>query len=574
MSYTRQIMNLFLPSEKKEAFKILILCVLVSLIEIGGIASIMPFVAVLSSPEMVETNRYLNMAYAYFDFENTRQFLFFLGFIVLALLLISNALKAYTSWKKLNFSVMTGHSISMRLFEHYLYKPYVFFLDKKSSDLISMSLSEVSRIVTQVVMPAINIIATAINAIAILMLLLFVNPKLSLITGVVLGSAFFLVYIFMRNWLYRLGKDRITAQATRFGAANEAFVNIKNVKLTANEPAYVHQLNPASYRFAHTSALSTLAGDLPRYALEVIAFGGVLLMILFLLNQDDSFAQTLPILSLYAFAGYRLMPAFMSIFNSFTKMRFQAALLDKIADQTAHLPQIQNKAAGEKPAPLPFNEKISFRDIDFGYSAGQPIIENLNFDIQKNTIVGVVGKTGSGKTTIVDMLVGLLAPTGGEVRIDSVLLDRDNRRRWQQQCAYVTQQINLTDNTVKGNIAFGIPYEDIDDEKVRSAAEMAAVAEFVEHLPEGYDTHVGENGVRFSGGQKQRIALARALYLDRPVLILDEATSALDTETEGGILKALLDMDQDKTIIIITHRKETLENVDQIIDLDKHVSSS
>jgi ABC-type multidrug transport system fused ATPase/permease subunit len=138
----------------------------------------------------------------------------------------------------------------------------------------------------------------------------------------------------------------------------------------------------------------------------------------------------------------------------------------------------------------------------------------------------------------------------------------------------VTQQINLTDNTVKGNIAFGIPYEDIDDEKVRSAAEMAAVAEFVEHLPEGYDTHVGENGVRFSGGQKQRIALARALYLDRPVLILDEATSALDTETEGGILKALLDMDQDKTIIIITHRKETLENVDQIIDLDKHVSSS
>ena len=173
MSYSHQIMNLFLPSEKKEAFKILILCVLVSLIEIGGIASIMPFVAVLSSPEMVETNQYLNMAYTYFDFDSTRQFLFFLGFIVLALLLISNALKAYTSWKKLNFSVMTGHSISMRLFEFYLYKPYVFFLSKKSSDLISLVLSEVSRVVTQVVLPAMDIIATAINAFAILLLLLF-----------------------------------------------------------------------------------------------------------------------------------------------------------------------------------------------------------------------------------------------------------------------------------------------------------------------------------------------------------------------------------------------------------------
>lgn len=568
-----QVNGLLKAQERKQALNVLFLTILVALLEIVGIASILPFMAVLSSPELIETNKYLHGVYSALGFERAEHYLFFLGLVVLLLLVVGNVVKAVARWKTLDFSIMTGHTISSRLLRQYLSQPYSFFLSRNSSHLANSILDEINKLVSNVIVPLTDIIARFITVFAILLLLMVANPILAVSTGFVLGGAFVLVYWFMRKWLLRTGEERLSAQERRYQVISEAFLGIKNIKLTGNEKAYIRLYEAPSLVYSKTSAMAGVAGEVPRYAMEVIAFGGILFIILFLLLQNQGLSQVLPLITLYAFAGYRLMPSFQLIFQSYTRIRFHTAVLAQIHQEieASNIQQDQAHLCVDADVmPLAFDSEIEFRDVCFSYGQGnRPVLNGISFVLPKLTTMGIVGKTGAGKTTVVDLLLGLLVPTGGEILIDGVPLTNENRRAWQKNCAYVSQHIYLTDDTVRSNIAFGVPGDEIDDDLVHRVAKMAAVDEFVlQDLPQGYETVVGENGVRLSGGQRQRIGLARALYLNRPILVLDESTSALDVATEKKVMESIAKMAGEKTIIIIAHRQATLDRCDCILEVD------
>lgn len=566
-----QISKLLNEKEKRQSLSVLFLTILMAFFEMIGIASIMPFMAVLSSPEIIETNRYLSMGQELMNFSSSNEYLIFLGFIAFLCLLLGNSIKSLTRWKTVNYSIMTGHTISTRLFYQYLHQPYPFFLQRNSSDLSKNILVEVHMLVSNVIAPVVDVISRIIVIVAIVSILMITDPILAISTTVVLGGSFVGIYWFMRKWLHQIGEERLAAQGERYRIVNEALLGIKNIKLTGHENTYVEDYKRPSALFSRRTAMNTIAGELPKYAVELLAFGGILFIILYLLMQKRDLSYAFPLMSLYAFAGYRLMPSMQAMFQSYTRIRFYQAVLEKITEEIGKtfVAEAKDKQASGKDDVMPFSKSIRFENVIFKYEAAKkPIVNNLDLTISKNKTIGIIGKTGSGKTTVVDLLLGLLVPTEGSVYVDGVKLNEENLASWQKNCAYVTQHIYLCDDTIAANIAFGIPKEEIDYEKIKKVAKMSALDEFItKDLANSYDTVIGENGIRLSGGQRQRIGLARALYLDRPVLVLDEATSALDVETEQSIMESIYSLASEKTIVIIAHRLDTLKRIDQTLKL-------
>lgn len=563
--------SLLEPQERLQAFGLLCLIVLMAFVEVLGIASIIPFMAVLSEPPIVETNKWLKWGYERFEFTSINNYLFALGLIVLMFLIFSNALKGFTRWATLNFSQMRGHGISRRLFTLYLNQPYDFFLERNSSELSKNILAEVYELTNNILVPCMDLAARLMVMVSVILLLCVIDPVLAISAAFVLGGLYGFIFWALRGYLAKLGQRRVKAQAARYKIVGEAFQGIKNLKLTGHEQTYQGLFEKPSATYSSSSALSATIAEMPRYALEVIAFGGILLIVLYMLMNEVPLDQSLPLITLYAFAGYRLMPNLQAGFQSLAKMKFYNAALTNVLSELKLTSQtVQPSKNADIPA-LPFKNAIEVRDLSFSYAGStQYVLHNLNLTIPANSTTGIVGKTGSGKTTFVDILLGLLRPSRGAVYVDGTGLTQDNLAAWQKNLAYVAQHIYLSDDTVRRNIAFGMRDEDIDEAQVRRAAQMACIDTFIEtELGNGYDTIVGENGIRLSGGQRQRLGLARALYLDRSVLVLDEATSALDTETEESVMEAITALKHQKTIILIAHRLSTLENCDQVIDLGK-----
>ena len=569
ISTCRKIFELLNRQERMQAFGLLGLTIVMAFLELVGIASILPFIAVLSEPETIHENRWLKLAFETLGFSSDRSFLIFLGVIVLTLLVLNNTIKGITRWMTLRFTMMRGHNLSIRMLSQYLHQHYSFFLHRNSSDLKKSVLGEVQGLVVNIMLPFMDVIARLLVTVSIIILLVFVDPVLALTTAFVLGGIYAVIYIAIRKWLFEIGQERFSAMGRKTKLVTEALMGIKNLKLTGHEDTYVDLFKEPSLSFAKTTALSSIASEMPRYVLEVIAFGGILLIVLYQIIKSENLNDALPVITLYALAGYRLMPNLQAAFSSIAKMRFNGAVLERLTKELrdTKIPQIVQE--GMDLPPLNFKDTIELKNVFFRFeSTNNELFKAFNFTIKSHSRIGIVGKTGSGKTTLVDMILGLLAPTSGDVLVDGVALTAGNRRAWQKNAAYVTQHIYLSDDTIRNNIAFGLSTDLINNEQVVIAAKMAKLHDFIISLPEGYDTIIGENGVRLSGGQRQRLGIARALYLDRPVLVLDEATSALDFETEKEVMEAINNIGRQKTIIMIAHRLSSLENVDLIIDLN------
>jgi ABC-type multidrug transport system fused ATPase/permease subunit len=385
---------------------------------------------------------------------------------------------------------------------------------------------------------------------------------------VVLGLAYASIFAVMNGWLKLLGQARIDANKERFTAVSEAFGAAKEVKVGGLENAYIQRFAKPAEIYAKGQATAQVIAQLPRFALEAIAFGGMLLVILYLMAKSGSFASALPIIALYAFAGYRLMPALQQIYGSFTQLRFAGPAIDALHHDLMSLQSAD--AQQDEFSPLPLTQAITLNQVSYRYpNAPQPALKNIDLTIPAFRSVGFVGATGSGKTTTVDVILGLLEPQEGSLNIDDQPITATNRRQWQRTLGYVPQHIYLADDSVAANIAFIVNSNEIDQEAVERAAKIANLHEFVVNdLPQGYATAVGERGVRLSGGQRQRIGIARALYHNPRVLILDEATSALDNLTEKAVMKELNNLDHDITIILIAHRLSTVRQCDQIYLLE------
>ena len=567
----RKILFLFTPQERKQAGVLLGLIIVVAILDMLGVASIMPFIAVLAKPELVETNAILKNAYAalsHFGVDTREQFLFALGICVFMLLIGSLAFKALNTYALLRFTLMREYSIGKRLVEGYLRQPYSWFLNRHSADLGKNVLSEVSAVINQSISPIMNLIAQSAVAIALLILLIVVDPKLALIVGITLATAYGLIFKITKGLLARMGVERLNANKERFIAVVEAFGAIKEVKVGGLENAYIRRFAVPAQKYARHESSVSIISQLPRFALEGIAFGGMLLVMLYLMAENGNFASALPIVALYALAGYRLMPALQQIYAALTRLNFAGAALDALHKDLMSLQLACPKTQYSK---LNLNQAITLNNIFYRYpNADTPALKGISLSIPAKSTVGLVGATGSGKTTLVDLILGLLDPQEGAFDIGGQPITDHNKRAWQQAIGYVPQQIYLADDTVAANIAFGIEPNQVDQVALERAAKIANLHEFVtSDLPHAYATMVGERGVRLSGGQRQRIGIARALYHAPQVLILDEATSALDSRTEQAVMEAVHNIGHEITIILIAHRLSTVKQCDMIYLLEK-----
>ncbi len=561
-----------LTSHERKISALLILMILImALLDMVGVASIIPFIAVVTNPDLVETNvilKYLFETSKKFGVENIQQFLIVLGGLVFLVLVFSLTFKALTTYFSLRFVQMREYSIGKRLIEGYLRQPYSWYLNKHSAELGKNILSEVGVVISTGLRPLIDLIANSMVTLSITILLVIVDPKLMLIVSCSLGIAYGLIYVFTSKFLKILGKERTEKNQLRFLAINEAFGAIKEIKVGGLEKNYIKRFSDSAEVFASNNSYALSIEQVPRYILEAIAFGGIMLVILYLMSQTGSFNNALPIISVYVFAGYRLMPALQMIYRSVTLLTYSQTALGTLVKD---FKELKKEKLSEDKNFVFFNKTITLKNINYSYpSSSREVLKNINFAIPAKTSVGLIGTTGSGKTTMVDIILGLLEAQKGTLEVDGNLITKKNARSWQRSIGYVPQHIYLSDDTVAANIAFGLNDQDIDQEAVEKASKLANLHLFVtEELPKKYQTKVGERGVRLSGGERQRIGIARALYHNPQLLILDEATSALDNQTEAAIMDAVNTLSKNITIILIAHRLTTLSKCDNIIKLKK-----
>jgi len=571
MQTFKKLLFLLSPHEYKRAVLLLIMIIIMAFLDTVGVATILPFIAVLMNPSTIETNVILNTLFltsGILGVKNNEDFIFAIGVFVFVLLVISLTFKILTTYAQVRFVQMQEYSIGKRLIEGYLHQPYSWFLSRHSADLGKTILSEVGQVIGYGINPLVELIAKSTITVALIILLFIANPKLTFIVSLSLATVYLLIFYFVRNYLNRTGKERLTNNQLRFAAVNEVFSALKEVKVGGLEKKYIKNFLNSTEIFSRSQAAATIISQLPRYVLEVITFGGILLIMLHIISKTGSFNNALPIISLYVFAGYRLMPALQQIFASFSQLTFVGPSLNKLHDDLKNLkPFNENQNQGF----LSLNKKIVLNNVHYNYfNASRTTLKDINLTIPAKSTVGLVGVNGSGKTTTVDIILGLLEPQKGTLEVDGKIITKKNVRSWQRSISYVPQNIYLSDDTVAVNIAFGVESKDINQDMVEKAAKIVNLHEFViNELPKKYQTTIGERGVRLSGGQRQLIGIARALYHNPQVLILDEATSALDNQTEKVVMDAVNNMSKDITIILIAHRLNTVKNCDIILKLDK-----
>lgn len=575
MSLLTKIFKCLTSVERRQSIVILALLFFVAALEVVGIASVMPFLAVLANPDLIETNRWISRLYVLGGFQSAVNFLTALGVASFSLLLFSAGVRSGAFYAQSIFVQMRRHSLSCRLLSGYLNQPYEFFLDRHSGDMAKNILSEVDMFVDRALMPMGQVFSYALVMILLVGFLFFVNPMIALVMVGVLGGSYVAIYWIVRKLLYRDGKMRLEANQQRFEAATEALGGIKSIKILGREDHYLKRFSDPSFIVARRLAVSNMISQIPRFVVEAVAFGGIILIALHLTIQNSGdpeheLGSVLSVLGLYAFAGYRLLPAVQNIYLNVTALRFAGPIVETIFNElesastnSATLPRMKSK--------MKLGQLLTLENIDYHYpNANGHGIKCISLSLKKGASLGIIGTTGAGKTTLVDVIMGLLTPTTGQLLVDGIPITDANRHAWQSNLGYVPQEIYLTDNSVAENIAMGFSSNEIDIARVQKCAHMAKIHDFiVEELEEGYSTRVGERGVRLSGGQRQRIGIARALYRDPEVIIFDEATSALDNDTEAKVIDAIEALSGQKTLIIIAHRMSTVEMCDTTVQMER-----
>jgi ABC-type multidrug transport system fused ATPase/permease subunit len=563
--FLTKIAALLSAEERVELWGISVAVLLMASLEVVGIASITPFIALVADPTLIERNKLLSLLFSKLGFTNSDHFVIFVGVLALAVLVFSNSFSALTSWLLLNFTHKRMHSISLRLLTIYLSQPYSFFLNRNSVELQKNVLGEVSRVVGNVLIPIVFLVTRTIVALLIVALLFLFDPILATILFSMVGSAYAGIFWKLRRWLAKIGKASVERAGERYQSATEALQAIKDIKLLGVEAEFRNRYDHASSYTGKYEAMGQAVAMLPRYALETVAFGGGIVIVIYFLLMGREIQSALPLIMLYAFAGYRLLPAVQNIYAAATQLRFNLFALDAIWPDM-NLKSDPDTLRESHIAPMAMAKELVLSRISYKYPGrSDAVLKEISLTIPARTTIGIVGGSGAGKTTLADILLGLLEPSAGRIAVDGNLITRDNIGRWRAGLGYVPQSIYLADNTVAANIAFGVPEQSIDMQAVERAARAANLHDFVmNELPYGYLTMVGDRGVRLSGGQRQRVAIARALYREPEFLVLDEATSALDGVTEDVVMDAINSLSHRKTFLIIAHRISTLKECDDI----------
>ena len=568
----RKILQLLNGREKRRFALLVIVLIVAAFSEVMGLSAFMALLALLAEPEKVLENETVSSIYAWFDFDTLLSFQISAACVVAAVLALGLIIKAGTMYLTQRFAAYTGYHLSARLLKAYLAQPYTWSLNQTSVGIARKILAECENFVNRLVKPALNILASCILALSIIIFLVNVDMVIALVSIGLLGGGYGLTYLLVRNPLKRFGAILVQANQSRYRVTLEVVAGLKEVKLAGLEGTYAGEFSKASYRRAKTAIQVQLLTVFPRFVLEGITYV-LLLTVVFtlLIRNDGNLLAAIPTLGIFALSVMRILPAMQQVYHGFAALRSGLAVLDTVHNDYMSVKAYeQKKLSVNRRSRLPLADKLVFDTVSFSYpNADKTALQGLSTTIEANTTVGIVGGTGAGKTTFVDLLLCLLKADEGQVLVDDVPLTGKIVREWQNTIGYVPQQIFLTNESVAANIAFGVPEKDIDMKAVLRAAQIAALHDFVtEELPDGYQTPIGERGVRLSGGQRQRIGIARALYHDPSVLIFDEATSALDNITERAVMQAVQRLQNQKTIIMIAHRLSTVEKCDKILLMD------
>ncbi|SHF47974.1 HlyD family secretion protein [Modicisalibacter ilicicola DSM 19980] len=572
----KELYDLLTPSQRKRLLRLQILVIIMSFAEIAGVISIGPFMAVVGDMSLLEGDGIWGSLYDASGFESHENFLFWMGIFVLAVLFVASLFSIFTMWHLFIYAQQVGAQLSERLFQHYLFQPWLFHSTGSSANLTKQIAQEASRVTDKIIQPLLQMSAKAILS-GLMMLAIFIyNPMVALAGAAIFSVAYFLLYRIVRRRLEKNGKTISEMQTKRFKLMGEGFGGIKDILLLGRQNIFSERFSIASRKFARSQGVNQAMSQVPRYAMELVAFGSVMLLVLYLLKAyEGDISEILPVLAVYAFAGFKILPSLQQIYRSFSLIKGNIAAFESIhqdlRESYARSVDIENKKQQlEETSHLHVKENIYIKDVSFFYpDKKEPALNSLNMLIPARKTIGIVGASGSGKSTTIDILLGLITPSSGEILVDDLPLSKgpqsDKRMRaWQNSLGFVPQTIFLSDSSIRENIAFGIPDEKIDQKKLEKAVELSHLEELLRQLPDGLETRVGERGVQLSGGQRQRIGIARALYHEADVLILDEATSALDNISEKLIMDAIHDFAGSKTIIMIAHRLSTVKQCDMI----------
>ena len=563
----RKIWSLFSTKDRRRAVWILLLVVLMAITETLGVVSIIPFLSVLGRPDVVHENPWLQTVYEWSGATSSRNYIVMLGVASIVVVVVTSAFKVLAQHAINRFIHLQRHAIGARLLSVYLAQPYEFFLLNNSSELSKNILSEVDHLVGNLVIPLSQLIAQGAIVLAMVLLIVAYDPWMAVSIVGVVGTLYGVLYALLRQRLVRIGQELVDANRDRYQAANEALGGIKDVKITQAAAAYQQEFDRGSRLYSRHLATNDTVSQTPLYLVEATGYTGLIVIALVLLWKTQDIAHVLPALGLYGFAAYRMLPAAQIIYRSMAKLRFSTAALDNIH----HDLNLSVEPLQPASQPLVPMKEIRLEGVRFAYPASHdaPVLDGFDLVIPARTTLGIVGRSGSGKSTVMDLLLGLLRPQAGQLSIDGVAVTTTNTSAWQRAIGYVPQHIHLADATVAENIAFGVPTGQIDRAALERAARAAQIHDLIaDELPQGYETRVGERGVRLSGGQRQRLGIARALYRDPPVLFLDEATSALDSATEDALNSDIRKLSGSKTIVVISHKQSSLKDCDIIVSMD------
>ena len=570
LSSLKQLWQILSPLDKRKVIYVFILVMGMAFIESAGVISIMPFLAVLSNPNVVESNSYLKQLYDFTGAANKQNFILYLGFLSLFVVICSTVFKIVTQYAVNRFASLQRHYFSTRLLKTYLQQNYEFFIQRNSATLAKNILSEVDQLIWTMILPALTLMSYGVVLLFMVGILLLYDPLMAIATAFVLGLFYASIYMLVRKKLTQIGQEFTQANKERYQTCQEALAGIKDVMINNAEHGYIKQFEESSRVFARHIATRETLGQVPLNVIETVGYGCLIGLAMLLVVSGKEVSHILPVLGLYGFAAYRMLPAAQNMYRAISQIKFSEQVLSVLKPEFALEKDELKHIEKDSTQYLQFEHSIRLENISFAYPnrMESPILNNFSLEVKKNASLGIVGKSGSGKSTLMDIMLGLLFPQQGKVYIDDVELTADNITQWRDLVGYVPQNIYLADKSIAENIAFGVAKIDIDLKRVEFVARQAQIDDFIQsQLPLGYHTLVGERGVMLSGGQRQRIGIARALYKNPQVLFMDEATSALDTETEQAVNEAIQNLNGKMTMVIIAHRESAVAQCNQILKL-------
>lgn len=574
ISMVKELFSLLTPQQLRKFYILQILVVITAFMELVSIASIAPFMALVGKIDLLKEEGFLAHIYNLSGLQNPLDFLFYTGIFVLLTLAVSTLISMFTIWQLSLYASRVGSELADRLYSHYMQQSWLFHASNSSAHLIKQVSSEAPRVTDQIIQPLMTVISKIILAIVISVSIVIYSPVISIVGVVIFSLAYISVYKIVHKKLISNGEKMSSIMTTRFRLMNEGFGGIKDILLLNRHHDFVNRFEESGREFAYARGTNIAIGLVPRYFMELIAFGAMIILVLILIkSHNGDLSAVLPIISVFALAALKLLPALQQVYAGLSQMKGSAAAFEAIKEDLSKS-MLANPIKAEDISvsldEIHLHHQITMEDITFTYpNKSIPALNGATMTIKANSLVGIVGSSGSGKSTAIDILLGLLSPDKGRLIIDNTLIDARNKQDWQKKIGFVPQNIFLSEGSIAENVAFGLAEEKIDLTKVTKALELANLNDVINELPEGINTTVGERGIQLSGGQRQRIGIARALYHDAEVLVFDEATSALDGITEKYIMDAIHSLNSTKTIILIAHRLKTIQQCDVIYLMEK-----